>query len=94
MKVYICVTKRASIPLAPCICERFIYFHVWSAEDPRRDYINRSHVYECRNWERGRAVSYLEIYVSCFRYSVLDVSYVTDEYMLVPGAQAASRRRL
>jgi hypothetical protein len=34
------------------------------------EYINRSQVHECRNWERGRTVSFLRIYVSNFRYSV------------------------
>jgi hypothetical protein len=30
-------------------------------------YINRSYKHECRNWERGRAVSFLGIFVSNFR---------------------------
>jgi hypothetical protein len=35
-------------------------------------HINRSQIYEYRNWERGRgAASYLGIYVSNFRYSVI-----------------------
>ncbi len=29
-----------------------------------------SRIHECRNWERGRAVSFLRIYVSNFWYSV------------------------
>jgi hypothetical protein len=29
----------------------------------------RSQIHECKNWERGRAVSILEIFVSYFRYS-------------------------
>jgi hypothetical protein len=29
------------------------------------------HVHECRNWERGRPVSFLGIHKSYFRYSVL-----------------------
>ncbi len=32
--------------------------------------MNRSQIHECRNWERGRAVSFLRIYKSDFRYSV------------------------
>jgi hypothetical protein len=44
-----------------CICERFIY-----SQD-----VGKSH--ECRNWERGRTVSFLEIFVSKFRYSVFAV---------------------
>ncbi len=31
--------------------------------------MNRSPKHECRNWERGRAVSFLGIYASNFRYS-------------------------
>jgi hypothetical protein len=38
-------------------------------EDPSLEYINRSQIHECRNWERGRAVSFLGIDVSNFRYS-------------------------
>jgi hypothetical protein len=34
-------------------------------------YINRSPKHKCRNWERGRAVSFLGIFVSNFRCSVL-----------------------
>ncbi len=33
--------------------------------------INRSQIHECRNWERGGAVSFLGIYVSIFHYSVI-----------------------
>ncbi len=31
---------------------------------------NRSQTHECRNWERGRAVSFLGIHIFDFRYSV------------------------
>ncbi len=35
-------------------------------------YVNRSQeIHECRNWEWGRAVSFLGIFVSNFRYSAL-----------------------
>jgi len=37
------------------------------------DYIHRSQIHECRNWERGRAVSFLGIFVSNFQYSVFAV---------------------
>ncbi len=33
------------------------------------EYINRSPKHECRNWDRGRAVSFLGISVSNFRYN-------------------------
>jgi hypothetical protein len=35
------------------------------------EYINRSQIHECRNWERGRAVSFLGKRNSDFRYSVV-----------------------
>ncbi len=35
------------------------------------EYIYRSQIHKCRNWERGRAVSFLGIFVSNFRYSAL-----------------------
>ncbi len=38
-----------------------------------QDYINRSQKHECRNWERGRTVSFPGIFVSNFRYSVFAV---------------------
>ncbi len=68
-----------------CICERFIYFHDWSTftllQPNRRRFVgiytvNRSLLHECRNWERGRAVSFLEIFVSNFRYNVFAVNTV------------------
>jgi hypothetical protein len=44
-----------------CICERFKYSHDWSQ------------IHEFRNWERARAVSFLEIFVSNFRNSAFAV---------------------
>jgi hypothetical protein len=38
--------------------------------DPGDTNINRSQTHECRNWERGCAVSFLGIHKSDFRYSV------------------------
>jgi hypothetical protein len=55
-----------------CICEQFIYsLHrstCFAAKevDPLWEYINRSQMHECRNWERGLVVSYVGIYVSIF----------------------------
>ena len=37
--------------------------------------INRSQIQECRNWERGRTVSFLGMFVSNFRYSAYAASY-------------------
>jgi hypothetical protein len=47
-----------------CICERFIYSQDQSSYFAAFswDYINRSQIRECRNWERGREVSFLEIH--------------------------------
>jgi hypothetical protein len=42
-----------------CFCERFLYYQAQSA-----------YLAECRNWERGRAVSFLGTHKSDFRYSV------------------------
>ncbi len=33
------------------------------------EHINRSQIHECRNWEQGRAVSFLGLFVSNFRCS-------------------------
>ncbi len=37
---------------------------------PIWDYINRSNVHECRNWERGLTVSFMGTHKTDFRYSV------------------------
>ncbi len=37
------------------------------------EYINRSRIYECGIWDRGKAVSFLGIFVSNFRYSAFAV---------------------
>ena len=56
-----------------CICEHFIYSHDRSAiqKNKRTDLgIHSSQIHECRNWERGRAVSFLGIFISNFHFSV------------------------
>ncbi len=35
------------------------------------EYTNRSKIHECRNWERGRTVSFLGIHKSDFQYSIV-----------------------
>ncbi len=40
------------------------------------EYINRSQIHECRNWEQGRAVSFLGIFVSNFRHSAFAVCWL------------------
>ncbi len=61
----------------------FIYSHNRSTcfgciafADRSWEYMNRSQRHECRNWERGRAVSFLEIFVSNFRYSAFAVCVI------------------
>jgi len=49
------------------------YFPAADKEDQSWYYINRSPKHECSNWERGRAASFLGIFVSNFRYSVFAV---------------------
>ncbi len=59
------------------MCERFVYSHDRSANaiqqnrqtDRGNIHINCSQIHECRNWKRGRAVSFMGIFVSNFRYS-------------------------
>jgi hypothetical protein len=70
---------RSQFPHA-CIRERFIYSldrSTYSAAAKQADrsweYINRWQIHEWRNWERGRAVSFLGIFVSNFLYSVFAV---------------------
>ncbi len=62
--------------LHSCICKRFIYSHdrfrkrnTAKNADRSCEYINRFQIHECRNWERGRAVSFLGIFVTHFRCS-------------------------
>ncbi len=45
--------------------------HIFPAaekEDPLWEYINRSQTHKCENWDCGRAIPFLRIYVSNFRY--------------------------
>ncbi len=66
-----------------CICERFIYFHNQSAffsciafTDRSWEYINCKQIHECRNWEWGRAISFLGIFVSNFRGNAFAVQWI------------------
>jgi hypothetical protein len=43
------------------------------SRDSNAGFILYKLVHECRNWEGGRAVSFLKIFVSNFRYSVFAV---------------------
>jgi hypothetical protein len=68
---------RSQFPHA-CIRERFIYSldrSTYSAKQAGRswEYMYKSLTHEWRNWEWGRAVSFLGIFVSNFLYSVFAV---------------------
>ncbi len=61
------------------------FMYLWTTWE----YINRSQIHECRNWERGHAVSFLGIFVSNFRYSAClcsvctfkeDTLFLSDSY--------------
>jgi hypothetical protein len=70
--------KRNCAALFPisCICERFIYSHDRSTYFAAIYKSLTDTVHKCRNWEQGRAVSFLGIFFSNFRYSVLAVEYM------------------
>ena len=70
----------ASFPISTFLYLWAIYIlprsvHLFSCKQNKRswEYINRSPKHECRNWERGRAVSFLGIFVLNFWYSVFAV---------------------
>jgi hypothetical protein len=52
-------------------------------------YVNRSQIHECGNWERGRAVSFLGIFVLNFRYSVFAVYKNTSILSCLHGSHLA-----
>ncbi len=63
-----------------CVCGRFMYSHDRSTYFPAVEYadrswkyINRTPKHKCRNWDCGRAVPFLGIYVSNFKYSIFAV---------------------
>jgi hypothetical protein len=77
----ICALPQSQFPHS-CVCERFIYSqdrstYFFAAEyaDRSGEYINRTQKHECKNWDYGRAVHFLGIYVSNFRYSIFAVNY-------------------
>jgi hypothetical protein len=74
-----------------CICERFIYSQdrsTYFAAANKGGQIggikNRSQIHKCNNWERDRAVSFLGICVSNFRYSVFAVRGCILPFSLPP----------
>ncbi len=68
----ICIFRR-SVPLFCCI----------AFADRSWEYINRSQIHECRNWERGCAISFLGIFVSNIRCSSFAV-YSTSKKNIFP----------
>ncbi len=65
------------------VCEQFIYSHDLSAYsaagkyvDRTWEYINRSQTHECRNWDWGRANSFLGIYKWDFRCSAVQNNFL------------------
>jgi hypothetical protein len=87
ISIYVFIEKelRGLSPkfLHSCVCERFIYsqdrstyFSAAEYADRPRDYLNRTQKYECRICDR--AVPFLEIYVSNFRYNIFTVWIVSD----------------
>ncbi len=71
-----------------CVCERFIYSQDLSAYsaagkyvDRSWEYINRSQTHECGNWDWGRAIPFLVIFILNFRYCVFAVQFLFWEYI-------------
>jgi hypothetical protein len=88
MKIAFMYSKKrnwaASAPIYTFMCLLGIYIfprsvHIFSCNRIDRPiignmYINRSQIQECGNWDWGRAISFLGIFVSNFRYCVFAVS--------------------
>ncbi len=81
----------ASVPISTFMCMLVVYIflgtvNIFSCSRIGRtiveiQYINPSQAHECGHWDWGRAISFLGIFVSNFRYSVLAV-YVHSRYLL------------
>ncbi len=52
----------------------FIFLQQNMQTDRGNTYIIRTQTHECRNWDCGRSVPFLGIYISNFRYSIFAVS--------------------
>ncbi len=66
--------KKSQFPHL-CVCERFkysqdrsAYFLQQNKQNDRSEYINRSQTHECGICDCGRAIPFLRIFVSNFRY--------------------------
>ncbi len=96
MKIRLCIPRNETVrPRSQfrhsCICERFIhsqdqstYFAAAKLVDRSWEYINRSQIHELRNWERGRAVSFLGIFVSNSRTVSLQCTSFSIPIFLQP----------
>jgi hypothetical protein len=94
----------ASVPHL-CVCERFIYSQDRSTYFPAAEQADRSWEYkcpqthECGNWDWGRAVPFLGIFVSYFQYCVFAVwsrkrccsIYEFLDKTMIPGKLAYTR---
>jgi len=59
----------------------FSFESEWDSKlDQSWEYINHSQIYKCRNWEQGCTVSFLEIFVSHFRYSAINIQSSKKEF--------------
>jgi hypothetical protein len=68
-----------------CVCEQFIYSQDRSAYsaagkyvDRTWEYINRTHIHECGNWDRGREITRKEIHKWDFHCSVVGEGWGAD----------------
>ncbi len=97
---FMCSQKKncaASVPHS-CVCELFIYsqdrstyFPAAEQADRSWEHINRSQTHEWGNWDWGRAILFLGIFVSNFRYCVFAVW--SRKEMLIPYMSFLSRQR-
>jgi hypothetical protein len=84
-------TKLRGLVPYLCFFELFIYSHDRSfyfaakiGGPIAREYINFSQIHESGNWERGRAVSFLEIHKSDLLGSVFAVKMFNDDIYFGP----------
>jgi hypothetical protein len=68
---YKCLVPDLCIPRSETAWPRYFQNRIIMFSLSPYMYLYRSQLHECRNWERGRAVSFLGIFVSNFRYSML-----------------------